>query len=129
LDGTQVNADAGDATFGVGLSGEVAGVVVVLGAGVTTGAGGADEGGLSTVSVAALLVAVSSTFVNAARYSRPLSAPVVCRTASVSVVLPASVVSFAHVDPLSVETCHRTSGAGTPETAAVNTAPSPANTV
>ena len=94
-DGNHWNEAAGGTTLGVGLSGEVAGVVVL-------GAGGVD-GGLSTVSVAALLVTVSATFVNTARYSCPLSATVACRTASVPVLLPASVVSFAHVDPPSVK--------------------------
>jgi hypothetical protein len=49
-----------------------------------------------------------SSLVNTARYSLPDSDAEVGLTVSVPVVLPESVVSFDHVRPPSLETCHWT---------------------
>jgi hypothetical protein len=88
-----------------------------------------DTGTVSTVSVAAVDVAVPTELVNTARYSLPDSDAVVLATVSVPVALPASLVSLLQVLPPLVDTCHCTVAVGSPEAAAVNVAAWPAVTV
>jgi hypothetical protein len=82
------------------------------------------DGAASTVSVAAVVVAVEPSSENTARYSLPDSPVVVEAIASVSLVAPDTPD---HVDPPSVETCHCTDVAF--DAPAVNEAPVPAATV
>ncbi len=81
-----------------------------------------------TVSVAAVVVAVPTLFVNTASYSSPLIADVTEETVSVVEVAPVMAVN---VVPPSVETFHCTVGVGLPEAAAVNVAfpPEPTDTL
>src|SRR5271166_5355094 len=83
-------------------------------------------GGTSTVSVAALLVALPAAFVNTARYSSPFSETVASAIVSLSEVAPSTSV---HVLPLFVEISHCTLGVGNPEPAASKTALWPSSTV
>jgi hypothetical protein len=86
----------------------VAGAVTVTLDGLVVTDGSAAHAGGLTVSVAALESVDPSSFVNTAWYSLPDSDAEVGLTVSVPVVLPESVVSFDHVRPPFVETCHWT---------------------
>ncbi len=101
------------AAVNVALPGAI--TFVFAGCAVTAGA-------KSTVSVAALVVAVPCEFVNTARYSYPFCDAVALAIVSVPVVAPPSAVSLAHVEPLLVDTCHCTVGVGMPFAEAVKDA-------
>src|SRR5437588_4781377 len=72
------------------------------------------------------VVAFPATFVKTARYSCPFSASTVCSIVSWFEVAPGTML---HVPPPLVEISHCTVGAGNPDAAASNVAPSPASTV
>ena len=72
-------------------------------------------GPVLTVSVAALVVAVPTLFVNTAWYSLPLSAAGTLEIVSVVDVAP---LTFVNVEPPLVDTCHCTVGVGVPLAAA-----------
>ncbi len=82
------------------------------------------DGRVSTVRVAAVVVAVEQTLVKTARYCLVLSAATVANE-SVVEVAPGMLLN---VVPPSVETCHCTVGLGLPEAAAVKVAVPPAQT-
>src|SRR5687767_5492235 len=75
-------------------------------------------GGTSTVSVAAVVVAVLHVFVKTARYCLPLSAVTAVKLEEVLVAPPMSL----KFSPPSIDTCHCTVGVGEPLAAAVNVA-------
>jgi hypothetical protein len=83
-------------------------------------------GGGTTPSVAAVVVALPTVFVNTARYLFPFCAAVTAVKARVAEVAPPRLLK---VTPLSVLTCHCTVGAGLPLAAAVKLALLPAVTV
>jgi hypothetical protein len=83
-------------------------------------------GAKSTVSVAAVLVAELTLFVNTARYWLPFCPAVTATTDNVAEVAPEI---FVNVVPPFVLTCHCTVGVGDPLAAAVNVAVAPALTV
>src|SRR5207245_2207712 len=83
-------------------------------------------GGGTTPSVAAVVVALPTVFVNTAWYLFPFCAAVTAVNASVAEVAPPTLLN---VTPLSVLTCHCTVGVGLPLAAAVKLALLPADTV
>jgi hypothetical protein len=87
-------------------------------------------GGVSTVTVAALLVAVPTGLVAVARNFKPLKSPGPADTVSVpSPTLHAPFERFVHVVPPFDDACQQMRGDGTPAAATVNTAFCPGESV
>ena len=87
-------------------------------------------GGVTTVTVAGLLVAVPTGFVATARNLKPVKSPGPATTFNVaSPTLHAPAERFVHVVPPFDDDCQQMRGDGTPAAAAVNTAFCPGESV
>ncbi len=124
---TPASVETSHCTLGAGKPDAVASSTALWPSSTTTLDGWCvTAGAFCTVSVAAALTASPSTFLNAARYSCPLSADVVVAIVNALDVPPATAD---HVLPPLDELSHLTVGAGEPDADASNVALCPSSTV